>query len=64
LDSLPILSLITFSPLAGALIILFWFNAPDRAVRWIALIASLASFFFSLLMVARFDIGSGGMQLT
>jgi NADH-quinone oxidoreductase subunit M len=64
LDSLPILSLMTYSPLAGALLILLWVNAPANAVRWIALISASASLVFSLIMLAMFDRGESGMQLT
>ncbi len=53
----------TYSPLVGALIILFWVNAPANAVRWIALIAASVSLVFSLIMLAMFDRSDSGMQL-
>ncbi|MEX2425967.1 MAG: NADH-quinone oxidoreductase subunit M, partial [Thermomicrobiaceae bacterium] len=64
MDSLPILSLMTYSPLVGALVILFWANAPANTARWIALIAASISLVFSLIMLAAFDRGASGMQLT
>jgi NADH-quinone oxidoreductase subunit M len=54
----------TYSPLAGALVILFWANAPANAARWIALIAASVSLVFSLIMLALFDRSEPGMQLT
>jgi NADH-quinone oxidoreductase subunit M len=54
----------TYSPLVGALVILFWANAPANTARWIALIAASVSLVFSLIMLATFDRGDGGMQLT
>ncbi|HYE45589.1 MAG TPA: NADH-quinone oxidoreductase subunit M [Caulobacter sp.] len=63
-----ILSLITFSPLAGVAAILairFFGQSDERAAnaaRWIALATTLATFGLSLLMLANFDGGRSDFQ--
>lgn len=64
MDDFPILSLITFLPLAGALIIFFWSGASAEATKQIALWTSILTFAASLAMLAGFDTGKAGMQLT
>ncbi len=62
LENLPILSLITFSPLLGVLILLFM---PKRHVRWIKSIAIAATLIPLLLagwLYADFDYTADGMQ--
>ena len=54
-SSLPLLSLITFVPLVGALIIAFIPKDRLRAIRWTALAVALVSFGLSLLMLIGFD---------
>jgi NADH-quinone oxidoreductase subunit M len=54
----------TFAPVAGAVIIFFWANAPANAVRWIALLSASVSFVLSLIMLAQFDTSAAGMQFT
>ena len=65
MSSWPILSLITFLPLAGALFCLV-VNGPKEAVerncKSIALATSLATFLISLLLWARFDVTKAGFQ--
>ena len=51
LDGLPILSLIVFVPLVGAILLAFVPGTRLRAIRWIALIAALVSFGCSLLLL-------------
>src|SRR5690348_12031215 len=55
----PILSLVTFLPLFGALLIVFLVRGNERfargTARWIALWATLVTFAISLVMVWRFD---------
>ena len=51
MTGLPILSLIVFSPLLGAVVLAFVPADNRRLVRWIALIAALASFGFSLALL-------------
>ncbi len=51
MSGLPVLSLIVFTPLIGVLAILFVPRDNARAIRWIALLASLASLGFSLMLL-------------
>ncbi|SPF52779.1 NADH-quinone oxidoreductase subunit M [Candidatus Sulfopaludibacter sp. SbA4] len=56
------LALVLLVPLAGFLVALFIpRNAPQNS-RWWALLVSLLAFIDSVVMVARFDRGSGGEQ--
>ena len=48
---LPLLSLVVFAPVIGVLAILLVPGDRHRAIRWIALLASLASLAFSLLLL-------------
>jgi len=57
---IPILSIVTFLPLAGAILLLFVNN--DRAARWIALIFTLADFAVSIPVVIYFDTHTHNMQ--
>ncbi len=57
--SVPLVSLITFLPLAGAAAIAFVPRGRERAVRGAALAVSLATFGLSLVLFARFDGASG-----
>ncbi len=55
-----LLSLMVFLPLAGGIFLLFF--RGERALKTIALAASILSFYVSVLVLGRFDLG-GGMQL-
>lgn len=57
------LSLVVFFPLAGALIVLALSAQQKQAIRWTALITSLATFGLSLWVLAGFDRSSAGMQM-
>ncbi len=61
----PLLSLITFGPLVGALLILLFARGPEKAqnARWVALWASSFVFLVSLLVWAQFETGLPGFQL-
>ncbi|MGD9880511.1 MAG: NADH-quinone oxidoreductase subunit M [Reyranella sp.] len=65
MSSWPILSLVTFLPLVGALFCLV-VNGPKEAVerncKSIALVTSLVTFLVSLLLWARFDVTKAGFQ--
>ncbi|MGQ3298000.1 NADH-quinone oxidoreductase subunit M [Reyranella sp.] len=65
MSSWPILSLITFLPLVGALFCLI-VNGPKEAVerncRSVALVTTLATFLISLLLWIRFDPTKAGFQ--
>ncbi len=58
MSDLPILSLIVFSPLIGVVVLLLVPGDNHRAVRWIALLASLASFGFSLALLGYSTAGA------
>ncbi|MBF8289726.1 MAG: nuoM [Chloroflexi bacterium] len=58
MEGLPILTLITFLPLAGALLVAV---LPSRYARPVALGASLAAWVASLLLVIGFSAGRGGL---
>jgi NADH-quinone oxidoreductase subunit M len=59
----PILSVVIFGPLVGALVILFLNREKHQPIKWIAFVASLATFFISLLVVASFESGNSQPQL-
>src|SRR4029450_12065574 len=65
MTSWPILSLVTFLPLVGALFCLI-VNGPkeagDRNCRSVALVTSVVTFLISLLLWARFDPTKAGFQ--
>ncbi len=58
MDGLPILSIITFLPLAGALLIAF---LPATYARPVALGAALLTWVVSMLLVVGFAAGRGGL---
>jgi len=68
MSSFPILTLTTFLPLFGALIILaFARGGPEERIaanaRSVALVASLVTFVISLLILVEFDSGTADFQL-
>src|SRR5512135_66758 len=60
--SFPILSVITFLPLAGAGILLLIPKQNLSALRNIAFITALVNFFISLLLFSHFNIAHADMQ--
>jgi len=62
----PILSVVTFLPLLGALLVALLVRGNERlargTARWIALWATLVTFTISLVMVWRFDASSAEFQ--
>jgi NADH-quinone oxidoreductase subunit M len=56
----PILSVTTFLPLVGALVIL---AGGAKIARWTALVTTIATFVLSLLIWAHFDMHSSAFQL-
>ena len=62
MSGLPLLSLTIFTPLVGALAIVFIPRARVDLVRWTAFAFALASLGFSLLLVAGFDPNRVGYQ--
>ncbi|GIW43455.1 MAG: NADH:ubiquinone oxidoreductase subunit M [Candidatus Binatia bacterium] len=59
---MPLLSAIVFTPLLGALVLLFVAREQTQALRRAALVFSLVPFAFSLWLVAEFDGVHGGLQ--
>jgi NADH-quinone oxidoreductase subunit M len=57
------LNLVTFFPLVGVLVILLLPRRATNAVRWTALLASLATFGLSLAMLGQFDAANPELQL-
>ncbi len=66
MSDFPILSVLTFLPLVGALIIVLWVRGDAGVVdgnsRWVALWTSLMNFLVSLLLWTNFDRGSANFQ--
>jgi NADH-quinone oxidoreductase subunit M len=64
MTSWPILSVVTFLPIAGALFIAFLSDdeAGVRNARWVALWTTLITFAISLILVWRFDLTSPDFQ--
>jgi NADH-quinone oxidoreductase subunit M len=62
MTTLPLLTLIVFTPLAGALMVAMLPREPDAGLRRAALVFSLVPFALSLLMLARFDAADAGFQ--
>ena len=64
--SWPILSVVTFLPLFGAVLVMLLVHGNERlargTARWIALWATLVTFAISLVMVWRFDASSAEFQ--
>jgi NADH-quinone oxidoreductase subunit M len=54
----PILSLVVFTPLIGVAILLLIPGENHRAIRWMALLAALASFGFSLALIGYQPTGA------
>ena len=64
MTSWPILSVVTFLPIVGAVFIALLRNdeAGARNARWVALWTTLITFAISLILVWRFDPSSGDFQ--
>jgi NADH-quinone oxidoreductase subunit M len=62
MDSL-ILTLVTFFPVLGALIVLVIPRDRHNQIRWAALLSSTATFILSLWMLGRFDPSNPDLQL-
>jgi NADH-quinone oxidoreductase subunit M len=62
LDGFPILTAVTFFPLAGAILLLFAPKAKEEFIKWMALGISMVEFVISLPLFIYFDEGVAGMQ--
>ena len=60
----PILSLITFLPLMGAILLLFVRREQIRVIRNLALVSSLAAFVVSLWLPAHYDASTAAVQFS
>ncbi len=58
----PILTLITFFPLLGAVIVLFLDQEKKETIRWVTLIVAFLEFIFSLPLFWGFRLDLAGMQ--
>jgi NADH-quinone oxidoreductase subunit M len=59
---IPILSLLIFFPILGAIVLLFINKENGRAIRWVTLIFSFIEFIFSLPLFFQFNSKTGAMQ--
>ena len=57
------LTLLTFLPLVGVLVILFMNSESKNAIRWVALGTSLITFVVSLWVLTQFDSSNPDLQL-
>ncbi|WP_420632097.1 complex I subunit 4 family protein [Candidatus Leptofilum sp.] len=57
-----ILSLLTFFPLIGVVILLIMRKASDNAMKWVAIGTSIATFALSLVVLGQFETGVAGLQ--
>ncbi|HNH78949.1 MAG TPA: NADH-quinone oxidoreductase subunit M [Anaerolineales bacterium] len=57
------LTLLTFLPLVGVLVILFMNSESKNAIRWVALGTSLITFVVSLWVLSQFDSSNPDLQL-
>ncbi|CAN5555007.1 NADH-quinone oxidoreductase subunit M [soil metagenome] len=64
MDNLPILSMITYAPLIGALVLFFVPRIAPETARQVAIAAGLISFVLSLAMLVSFDVNDPTMQFT
>ncbi len=58
------LTLVTFFPLLGILVLLFLKPEQKNAARWVALVTSLITFAISLAVLAQFNPANPDLQLT
>jgi NADH-quinone oxidoreductase subunit M len=57
------LTLTTFLPLVGVLVILFLKPEWKNAIRWVALLTSIATFAISVVMLTYFQVGNPDIQM-
>ncbi|MCS6845568.1 MAG: NADH-quinone oxidoreductase subunit M [Caldilineales bacterium] len=62
LTSLPVLSLVVFLPLVGALALLFIRSSAERALKWTAMLTALLTFAVSLILFFGWRVGEAGYQ--
>lgn len=62
MDHLPLLSIILFTPIIGAIFIMAMPKDQDRAIKYIAAVSTFISLALSLLVFITYDRSAGGMQ--
>ena len=62
LSSAPLLSIVTFMPLVGAVIIAFLNRDAKGNARWVALWTTVITFLISLILWVKFDPTNAGFQ--
>ena len=63
MDSSHLLTIVTFLPLAGGMLLLFLGRENHESIRRVALVTSAATFFVSLLLLLAFDPSKADYQL-
>ena len=58
-----VLTLVTFSPLVGVVVLLFLRKEKESTLRWTALITAIITFVLSLVMLAAFDPSDPDLQM-
>ena len=58
-----LLTYLLFTPVAGAIILLFFNKEKENTIRWFGLIISLIAFIISLVIYFSFDLSRSGFQL-
>ncbi len=64
MQGFPILSLLTWLPIAGGILVLLFGDKRIQAGRWLALFTALAVFVLSLPLYTHFDVTQYAFQLT
>ncbi|HVF12902.1 MAG TPA: hypothetical protein VNA87_07440, partial [Actinomycetota bacterium] len=63
MKSIPLLTLTTFLPLAGGLLVAVLPKDSHRMIRLVTLATTLGTFVLSLGILAGFEVGYGGFQM-
>lgn len=58
-----LLTLLTFFPLLGVLLLLLWRNASDTNIKWTAAVTSTITLIISVIVVLSFNQSNPGLQL-
>lgn len=58
-----LLTLMTFFPLAGVIILLLWRNATETNIKWTAVVTSAVTLVLSVVVLLNFRPGNPGLQL-
>ncbi|MCP4357648.1 MAG: NADH-quinone oxidoreductase subunit M [Chloroflexi bacterium] len=58
-----LLTLLTFFPLVGVLILFVWHNASDDNIRWTAIVTSAVTLILSVVVLLSYDSNQAGLQL-